>query len=148
MTFLHTHNGGRIIAECEKAFVKYHNDNNKAFDIINCDDSYSRTYQDFLEYFKEKKGGYFIANRDSIAAAIVNAAIERGLKVPEDVEVLSLVGTKYAHILRPTLSSIYIGMEEVGRRAMFMLTDLIKGSLINKSYKFEGAYEKRSSTLN
>lgn len=145
-TFLHVHNGGRLLAKCEKAFVNYHEKRDLPFNIVNCDDSYMRTYNDFKEYFKEHRGGIFVCNRDSIGAAILNAATESELRIPEDVEVLSIVGGKYAHIVKPYLSAIYINMKEVGRRAMFMLGDLIKGQLIQKTYTFEGKYEKRDST--
>ncbi len=146
-TFLHVHNGGRLVSKCEKSFVRYHEERDLPFNIINCDDSYTRTYGDFKEYFKSHKKGTFVCNRDSIAAAILNAATEAGLSIPNNVQVLSIVGGKYAHIVKPYLSAIYINMQEVGRRAMYMLDDLIKGQLIQKTYTFEGKYEKRDSTL-
>ena len=144
--FLHVHNCGRLLARTEKAFIKTCDEHNVPYSIINVDDSYKRTYEDFSKYFKENKKGYFIAYRDSIAAAIVNAATDNGLKVPEDVEVISLIGTKYANITRPTLSSMHIDMQEVGMRAMYMLIDLSNGELAQKTYKFESEYTKRQST--
>jgi DNA-binding LacI/PurR family transcriptional regulator len=60
---------------------------------------------------------------------------------------LSLVGTKYANIVRPTLTSLQIDMQEVGKRAMFMLIDLINGNLIEKSYRFEAHLVARNSTF-
>ena len=145
-TFLHVHNCGRLLARTEKAFIKTCQDNNVEYSILNVDDSYKRTYEDFMNYFKEHRGGYFVAYRDSIAAAIVNAATDSGLKVPEDVEVISLIGTKYANITRPTLSSMHIDMQEVGKRAMYMLIDLAHGELTKKTYKFESEYTKRQTT--
>ena len=78
--------------------------------------------------------------------AITNAATDSGLKVPEDVEVLSIIGTKYANITRPTLSTMNINMQDVGRRAMYMLVDLSKNALENKVYRIEPEYKKRQST--
>ena len=144
--FVHVHNCGRLLARCEKQFVKVCKEAGVEHEILNVDDSYTRTYADFLEYFKEHKSGYFIAYRDSISAAIINAATDSGLNVPEDVEVVSLIGTKYSTITRPTLSTFYIDMQEVGRRSMYMLSDLAKGDLENKTYKFESTYTKRDST--
>ena len=120
MTFLHVHNGGRLLDRCERAFIKMHQKLGASYKIVNCDDSYSRTYADFVQYFKNNKTGYFLCYRDSIAAAIMNAATDSGLKVPEDIEVVSIVGTKYAAIVRPTLSSFHIDMAEVGKRSMYM----------------------------
>lgn len=144
--FLHVHNCGRLLARTEKAFVRACETAKKDYKIMNVDDSYSRTYSDFKEYFKTHTNGFFIAYRDSIAAAIVNAATDCGLKVPENVEVISMIGTKYANIVRPTLSTMNIDMQEVGKRAMYMLIDLSNNELNNKTYRFESTYVKRQST--
>ncbi len=144
--FVHVHNAGRLLARTEKAFVSVCKDLDRKYAVLNVDDSSSRTYEDFLEYFKKYKSGYFVAYRDSIAAAIANAATDSGLKVPEDVEVISLIGTKYANITRPTLSSFDINMQDVGKRSMYMLMDLMKGELEKKTYRIESVYKTRGST--
>ena len=146
MTFLHVHDGGRLLQHCEKAFVDTHESLGRPYHILNCDDSYTRTYHDFKDVIQKEGGGYFICYRDSIAAAIENAATDSGLKVPEQVEVLSLVGTKYANIVLPTLTSLQIDMAEVGRRSMYMLIDLLNHDLIEKSYRFEATLVERDST--
>lgn len=144
--FLHVHDCGRLLARTEKAFVSVCKELNRNYAVLNVDDSSSRTYEDFLEYFKKYNSGYFVAYRDSIAAAIANAATDSGLKIPEQVEVLSLIGTKYANITRPTLSSLNINMQDVGRRSMFMLMDLMNNNLEKKTYRIETVYKKRGST--
>ncbi len=148
MTFVHVHDGGRLLTHCEHCFTEVHNELGREFHVLNCDDSYTHTYNDFLEHFKNnpKIKGYYIAYRDSLAAAIINAASDAGLNVPNDVEVLSLVGTKYANIIRPTLSSMHIDMSEVGKRAMLMLTDLINDNLVEKTCRLEAKFVKRNST--
>ena len=83
---------------------------------------------------------------DSIAAAVENAATDSGLKIPEEVEVVSLVGTKYANIVRPSLTSMQIDMAEVGKRAMYMLIDLLNHDLIEKTAKFDAHIVIRNST--
>ena len=144
--FLHVHNCGRLLARTEKRFINVCEAAKVDHKIMNVDDSSSRTYHDFMKYFENHKKGYFVAYRDSIAAAILDAAIDSGLKIPEDVEILSLIGTKYAKITRPTLSSMNIDMQDVGRRAMYMLIDLNKGELTTKTYRVESQYKKRNST--
>lgn len=121
MCFVHIHNGGRLVNRVERRFIEVHQKLLKDYEIVNCDDSYMQTYQDFLEYFKTQKNCYFIAYRDSIAAAISNAALDSGLKIPEDVEIVSLVGTKYSHIIRPNISNLYIDFNAIGKNAMNML---------------------------
>lgn len=146
VNFLHVHNCGRLLARTEKAFIRACNEAEREYDIINVDDSYNKTYHDFMNYFKEHKGGYFVAYRDSIAAGVLNAATDSNLRIPEDVEVLSLIGTKYANIVRPTLSSMNIDLQEVGKRSMYMLIDLMNHELFEKSYKVQSVYVKRDST--
>ena len=144
--FLHVHDCGRLLARTEKAFVEVCKELNRNYAVLNVDDSSTRTYEDFVEYFKKYKSGYFVAYRDSIAAAIANAATDSGIKIPEDVEVLSLIGTKYANITRPTLTSLDINMQDVGRRAVHMLMDLMNNCLEKKTYRIETVYMKRGST--
>jgi len=146
MTFLHVHNAGRLLARVENAFIQTHIEADREYDIMNCDDSYTRTYRDFMERFKTNHKEYVIAYRDSIAAAVLNAATDSGLRVPEDIEVLSIIGTKYSNIIRPQISNMFIDNQEVGRRAMYMLIDLINNQLFEKQYKFESVYVKKDST--
>lgn len=146
MTFLHVHNAGRLLSRVENTFIKVHIENDREYNIMNCDDSYNRTYQDFMERFKQKRKEYVIAYRDSIAAAVLNAATDSGLSVPGDVEVLSIIGTKYSSIIRPQITNLHIDFNEVGKTAMYMLIDLINGELVQKVYKFESTYVKKDST--
>lgn len=149
MTFVHVHDGGRLLTHCEHCFTEVHDELGKQYHILNCDDSYTHTYSDFYDHFKknpEAAKGYYITYRDSLAAAVMNAASDAGLNVPNDVEVLSLVGTKYAKIVRPTISSMDIDMAEVGKRSMLMLTDLINDNLIEKTCRLEAKFNKRDST--
>lgn len=146
MTFLHVHDAGKLSSTLERTFIAVHERLGRPYHTINVDDSYTNTYSDFIEYFSSNRKGYFICYRDSIAMAVENAATDNGLKVPDDVEVLSIVGTKYANIARPSLSSFQISMQEVGKRAMYMLIDLINQELNEKSYEFDPVLVKRNST--
>ena len=146
ISFLHVHHAGRLLSRVENQFIKVDMKNDREYNIVNCDDSYQRTYQDFLERFKYVRKEYVIAYRDSIAAAVLNAATDSGLSVPDDIEVLSIIGTKYSSIIRPSISNLHIDFQDVGKRAMYMLIDLINGNLIEKEYKFEIVYIKKNST--
>ena len=150
MAFLHVHDAGRLLGRCEKIFLKTHDELGKDYRIVNCHDSYTQTYQQFLDYFKDPSNqrGFYFCYRDSIAAAVLNAATDSGIKVPEQVEVLSLVGTKYAYIVRPTLTTMQIDMHEVGKRAMYMLTDLLNQELVVKTARIEAKLTKGQSTKN
>lgn len=147
MVFVHVHNGGRLLSRVEKQFIQTHLSNGGVYNIFNCDDSYRQTYNDFIEYFKTNKEGYFVAYRDSIAAAIINAATDSNLRVPEDIEVLSIIGTKYSNIISPNISSLDLDFASVGKRAMNMLFDLSQNNLYEKQCKFNVVFNKKESTL-
>ncbi|MFA5235544.1 MAG: LacI family DNA-binding transcriptional regulator [Bacilli bacterium] len=146
MYFLHLHHSGRLLQRIEKAFVDAHVEAMRGYGIYSVEDSYRQTYADFMEIFKSTRSGYFLAHRDSLAAAVINAAIDSGLRVPEEVEVLSIVGTKYASILRPHVSSLHIDMKEVGAKAMQIMGDLLSGNDVPHVHKFESTFVKRDST--
>ena len=149
MTFLHAHNTGRLLSRCEKQFIKTHQELGREGKVINCSDSYTHTYNEFHDLFSEgaQNGGCFICYRDSIAAAVENAAGDAGLRVPEDVEVISLVGTKYAYICRPKITSFHIDMQDAGKRAMYMLTDLLHDELFEKTARIEPRLFVGDSTM-
>lgn len=147
MKFVHTHNCGRLLKRVENVFIDTMERENQPYEIINSDDSYSLSYNEFKEHFKFNKSGYYIVFRDSIAAAIENAAIENGLRIPEDVEILSIVGTKYATILRPKITSLFVDFKEVGRKSITMLTELIDNELYNKHCQFNVEISKQDTTL-
>ena len=144
--FLHVPNSGRLLGQAEGVFVQTLNEKNVPYNIINIDDSYRKTYATFNTFFKTNRKGYFVAYRDSLAAAIINAAIDNNLNVPEDIEVLSLIGTKYSNIIRPTISNMFLDMSEVGRRAVYIMNDLSEGKLLNPIFYSECIYNKNDST--
>lgn len=147
MYFLHSHNAGRLLARIEKAFVETHEQANVNYGILSCDDSYTKTYSDFLRFFQSTKKGYFLAYRDSLAAAIMNAAIDSGLRVPDDVEVLSLIGTKYAQIMRPQISSMHIDLYSIGAKAVETLANIMHQNDTEKHLRIASEFIKRQTTL-
>ena len=144
VTFLHSTNEGKMIQDIES---KITNDLLKdSYEEMLVTDSYHETYLQFIEYFKKVKKGQFVCPRDSLACALTNAAIDSGLKVPEDIEVVSVIGTKYSIVSRPTISSCELDFYDVGSIAMRMVTKLLKDELKNKYYHFDARYNSRSST--
>lgn len=114
---------------------------------IEIDDSYHGTYEMMNSLFKNsEKHQVYIAPRDSLAAAIINAANDNGVNCPNDIEVLAIIGTKYSIMTRPSISSMDVDMYEVGSVAARMLTKLLAGKLNNKLFKLTGEYIKRLST--
>jgi LacI family transcriptional regulator len=143
VTFLRIPNEGKLMRGVEKVLEDKVADR---LDTITCPDSYHEVYSHFVDFFKAVRVGRFICPRDSLACAIQNAALDMGLRVPEDVQVLSIIGTKYSSIARPTISSLEMDMYEVGSIAMRMVTKLLKDELKNREYTFTSDFVQRAST--
>lgn len=107
------------------------------------------SYAYLSSLFKEKKFDLVIANRDSQAMAVVNAARENQLEVPKDMEVVCVIDTKYNSMFRPTISSFSIPSYDLGAVSMRVMTKMLQSdpeadSLIELSYLFT----PRQTTLN
>jgi len=143
---------GNMMDDVRNAVISYTREHNKQISLLSCEDSYQRLYQDMKGYFSvdANKKGTFICPRDSLACAVINAAIENNVRIPEDIEVVSVVGTKYSYIVRPQVSSLSIDLFEVGSIAVRMLTKLLKGDLDDKDkiFSFSSRFIGRGSTKN
>lgn len=64
--------------------------------------------------------------RDSIAISFMNVATKRGIKVPEELQVIGFQNTKYAQLSNPKLTCAEIPIYEMGNKAMSYLTELMK----------------------
>ncbi len=67
-----------------------------------------------------------IVVRDSMAVSFMNIVAEKGLSVPNDVQVIGFQDTRYALLARPRLTSIQIPIYEIGNKAMDLLTELME----------------------
>ena len=112
----------------------------------------SQKIDEAYEAMKEKilslPKSLIIANRDSIALAALNAALDLNLNVPEDYEFMAMLGTKYSELSRPKLSSFNIDMKGLGRTGLKVLKELVENDnegLITQKLSFK--YVKRGSTL-
>ena len=56
---------------------------------------------------------------------MVNAAIDNGIQVPNDMEVIGMLNTSYALICRPALTSIHVPVYDMGALAVRLLTKIL-----------------------
>ncbi|MDF7808697.1 substrate-binding domain-containing protein [Pontiellaceae bacterium B12219] len=69
-----------------------------------------------------------LATEDPVGRVVIDACIDGGLRVPEDVCVLGVNNGRFAcEMLHPQMSSIELGAARVGWRAAQMLDQLMKG---------------------
>lgn len=67
-----------------------------------------------------------LAVRDSMAISFMNIARKRGIKVPDDLEVVGFQNTRYAILANPKLTCVDTPIYEIGNRAMSQLTELMQ----------------------
>ncbi len=146
MHFVTLPNNGRLLERLQRSFENTHKEEKRPYEIQSVVDSYEGYYEHFRNYFKTVRSGYFMAYRDSLANAIVNAALESGLRVPEDIEVLSLIGTRYAKQHRPRISSMILNMEQVGVKALELLVDIMGNKEFEHRQKVVANYVKLDTT--
>ena len=98
-----------------------------AFDenlIFECNNSYGEGYSLAQTFIDNKIDAAFISD-DSSAAGLLNGLTDAGVKVPDDVEIITGNDTKLARITRPMMTSITQPLYDVGAVAMRLLTKLM-----------------------
>jgi len=138
-----------MVSKFEKAITEaIYKHNGCEYECLLIDDSYTTIYEFFKKKFAKTPPAHelYVTTRDSLATAILNAAKDLGYKVPDDLEVIGVIGTKQARMCRPTISSIDVDLYEVGSIAMRMLTKMLQGSLKDKFFRFYTEYKPREST--
>jgi LacI family transcriptional regulator len=76
---------------------------------------------------KEEKPTAIFACNDLMAVGALNACINMGIRVPEDISIVGFDNTILAEITRPKLTSVDLNMKEIGHRAALELLDIIEG---------------------
>lgn len=64
---------------------------------------------------------------DVIAAGAVNAAIDKGLRIPQDISIIGHDGSLYSEISASGLTTVSIRPQEMGRVCMKLLLDKLNG---------------------
>ncbi|QIK70328.1 substrate-binding domain-containing protein [Erysipelothrix sp. HDW6C] len=108
---------------------------------------YRRSYDYFLDNIETLGFDYLIANRDSQAISAMNAAHEKGLSIPEDLEIVCLIDSKYNSMVRPRLSSFAIPAYDLGAVSMRVLTKMLNDDEVDdKEIELSYLYTPRQST--
>lgn len=108
---------------------------------------YRTSYDFLLDHFKKNTYDLLFAYRDSQAFAAINAATESGIKVPEDLEVICVIDTKYNSMVRPRISSFSIPSYDLGAVAMRVLTKMLKqDNSYDQEIELNYVYTDREST--
>lgn len=108
---------------------------------------YHTSYAYLSEHFKTNKYDLVIAYRDSQAFATINAAAENNISIPEEMEVICVIDTKYNSMVRPQISSFSLPSYDLGAVAMRVLTKMLKNeNSFDHEIELSYLYTPRMST--
>jgi LacI family transcriptional regulator len=79
--------------------------------------------EEFLQ-LEDRPSAIFVGT-DEMALGVIHAALDRGIKVPEQIEVVGFDNTRLAEMVRPTLSTVVQPMYDIGAVSMRLLTKLM-----------------------
>ena len=94
-----------------------------ARDVQHLDYRYDTAFNYGLKRVKQwarKRAAVFAAN-DEMAAGIIDAAIEQGLSLPDDLRVVGFDDTRIAQMTRPRLTTVHVPMSSMGACAVDLL---------------------------
>ncbi len=93
------------------------------------------TEEEVARFLDENKFDGLICSRDSMAVMFMNEFLKRGIKVPEDVQVIGFQGTKLARMYRPALTYMKTPVYDIGAIAMRMMARMNRGDQIVPEYR-------------
>ena len=101
--------------------------------IVDVSNHYEESYPQLNEYFTTHKHDVVLTGYDKEAVAVVNAAIDHGIKIPEDMQVVGMMDTSYATICRPPLTTIHVPVYDMGAIAIRLLTKILNHEEIEEA---------------
>lgn len=88
-----------------------------------------------------------VCSSDYLAMGVLKAADMIGLSVPDDLSVIGADDVPLADFITPSLSSVYVDLVGIGKRASSILIDMIQGKQIRKKdVVFNMEYVNRATT--
>lgn len=87
------------------------------------------------------------AGNDRHAAALLTAALDAGLRVPDDLAIVGYDNTELAAVVRPGLTSVDQPRRAMGRAAMAQLTGMLAGEAAARHEVMQPSLVVRASTV-
>ena len=85
----------------------------------------SESYKDGIKVFEDLKGNLpdaILSISDEQAIGIMHSALDAGIRVPEDLQIVSFNNTRLVEMVRPKLSSVIQPLYDIGAVGMRLLT--------------------------
>ena len=81
-----------------------------------------------------------VCANDTMAIAVCDEIIKRGLKVPDDIAVTGFDRIMEGRLNHPGISTIYPAMSVIGKRAVNIIDDILAGKPVEKNYLIDGEF--------
>jgi LacI family transcriptional regulator len=98
-----------------------------AVPILRGDWSPRSGYQAGLELLSKPHLTAVFAANDQMALGVMHALYERGVRVPDDVSIVGFDNIPEAAYFTPSLTTVHQDFDEVGRRGLRLLIDIVDG---------------------
>ena len=113
--------------------------------VVHGDWSPHSGYRGGLELLEDQDVTAIFAANDQMATGVLRAAVDRGLRVPEDLSVVGYDDQDFAPYQTPPLTSVNQDLAEVGRRSLKHLLKLIEGERGHKANPPARGHSSRSA---
>jgi LacI family transcriptional regulator len=80
----------------------------------------------------ENRPSAVFVGTDEMALGVIHGAQDRGLNIPEDLEVVGFDNTRLASMVRPTLTTVVQPMYDIGAVAMRLLTKFMNNETVDE----------------
>lgn len=136
----------KMIQGAEKAYKAH---GKKFTGFLKIPAEYRTSYAFLRNHFAENRYDLVIGYRDSQAMAVINSAKENGIEVPDEMEVVCVIDTKYNSMVRPQISSFSIPSYDLGAVSMRVMTKMLQNTeedTTEDSIELSYLFTPRSST--
>ena len=102
-------------------------------DTLNC--SGAESYKEGVKAFAKMKGNLpdaILCISDEEAIGIMHSAMDAGIKVPEELQIISFNNTRLVEMVRPQLSSVIQPLYDIGAVGMRLLTKYMNDEKIEE----------------
>jgi LacI family transcriptional regulator len=115
--------------------------------VIECDYSKINAYKLSKEYllYHPEITAFFCAS-DLMAVGVLDACLELGYKVPEDISIIGFDNLSFTQHMKPQLSTVAQNFYEIGNQAVNILMDITKGKKVENHNYVPYTIEMRQST--
>ncbi len=98
------------------------------YKLFRSDGSLDGGYEMAMHILKDKKPNVLVCLNDFIAIGTLRAAYERGIEVPDEMEVTGFEGTSFFQISTPSLTTVKFDDYLLGKESARTIISLIKGN--------------------